>query len=525
MKKTVLFAMLMMAVNYGWAQAPAIQWQKCFGGTQEDKAYAIQQTSDGGYIVAGTVYSNDGDVIGNHSNYSDIWVVKLNATGSIQWQKSLGGTNDEGANYILQTNDGGYIVAGYATSNDGDVTGLHGSPVNGNSDYWIVKLNASGTIQWQKSLGGTYDDYASFIQQTNDGGYIVCGESTSNDGDVTINHGIFHYFDYWVVKLDAVGTIQWQKSLGGTSIDVADNIKQTNDGGYIVCGESTSNDGDVTGHHGATNYGDCWVVKLDANGGIQWQKSYGGTNNDDTRYIEQTTDGGYIIAGSSNSNDGDVTGHHGTTNFTDFWVVKIDASGAIQWQKSFGGTNNDMTYFIQQTADGGYIVGGSSNSNDGDVTANHGSSDYWIVKLDATGSIQWQKSIGGSGADFLSSIHLTLDGGYIVSGWTSSNNGDITGNHGNFDFNVVKLAGTNGIEEHPTATLSIAPNPVKDVLHITTPQATQAVEVVDVYGRIIQHSKSNIQNSIDCSSWPSGLYLVRCTMQDGSVVTGKVVKE
>jgi hypothetical protein len=194
---------------------------------------------------------------------------------------------------------------------------------------------------------------------------VVAGYSLSNNGDVTENHG--NYDDYWVVKLNGSGEIQWQKCLGGSSDDRAQSIRQTADGGYVVAGYSLSNDGDVTGHYGGRDY---WVVKLSGGGEIQWQKSLGGSGYDEAYSIQQTTDGGYVVAGVSNSNDGDVTGHYGGR---DYWVVKLSVSGEIQWQKSLGGSRDDYAYSIQQTMDGGYILAGGSRSTNGDVTGSHGS--------------------------------------------------------------------------------------------------------------------------------------------------------
>ena len=182
----------------------------------------------------------------------------------IAWQKSFGGTDTDIPNCIKQTTDGGYIVAGFSVSNDGDVVGKHGF-----EDYWIVKMGANGDFQWQKSLGGSGDDEARSIEQTSDGGYIIAGTSTSNDGDVTGNHG---YYDYWIVKLSSIGAIQWQKSLGGSGDDEASSIEQTPDGGYIVEGGAETADGDVAGNHAG---GGCWIVKLNNIGTIQWQKIIG----------------------------------------------------------------------------------------------------------------------------------------------------------------------------------------------------------------------------------------------------------
>jgi len=293
-----------------------------------------------------------------------------------------------------------------------------------------VKLDETGNIQWQKYLGGSDGDGAFSIQQTSDGGYIVAGVAYSNDGDVSGNHGDS---DYWIVKLDETGNIQWQKCLGGSREDVAKSIQQTSDGGYIVAGITPSNDGDVSGNHGSADY---WIVKLDETGKIQWQKCLGGSDGDGAFSIQQTSDGGYIVAGVAYSNDGDVSGNHGDS---DYWIVKLDETGKIQWQKCLGGSSYDEAYSIQQTSDGGYIVAGYTYSNDGDVSGNHGDFDYWIVKLDETGNIQWQKCFGGSSYDYAQSIQQTSDGGYIVAGWTESNDGDVSGNHGNSDYWIVKL--------------------------------------------------------------------------------------
>ena len=179
--------------------------------------------------------------------------------------------------------------------------------------------------------------------------------------------------------------IQWQKCLGGTGYEEAHSIQQSTDGGYIVEGYSKSNDGDVSGHHGPLVRRDYWVVKTDQSGTIEWQKSLGGSDSDEANSIQQTTDGGYIVAGFSSSTDGDITGTHGGM---DYWLVKLDSVGNLQWQKSFGGTGDDRAYFIQQSSDGGYVVAGYSGSNDGDATGNHGGMDYWLVKLDSMGILR-----------------------------------------------------------------------------------------------------------------------------------------
>ena len=412
-----------------------LEWQKCLGGSGDDVANCINQTADGGYIIAGYTNSNDRDVRGNHGSY-DAWVVKINSTGSIQWQKCLDGDDSDKANSVQQTTDGGYIVAGETGSNDVNVSGNHGL-----LDAWVIKLNSTGATQWQNCLGGSSFDSANSIQQTSDGGYIVAGGTESNDGDVSGNHGSY---DAWVVKLDSTGALQWQKCLGGSGRDIFTSIQQATDGGYVAAGYTESNNGNVSGNHGGGVYDDFWVVKLNSGGAMQWQKCLGGSADDFARSIEQTSDGGYIVAGETYSNNGNVTGNHGL--YDDAWVVKLDSGGNMQWQKCLGGSSYDAANSIQQTTDGGYVVAGSSMSNDGNVTGNHGNNDFWIVKLSNTGSLLWQKCLGGSGDDEANSIHQAIDGGYIVAGYTDSNDGNVSGNHGSgigpvfsSDFWVVKL--------------------------------------------------------------------------------------
>ncbi|HXH18330.1 MAG TPA: S8 family serine peptidase, partial [Chitinophagales bacterium] len=403
---------------------PRIDWQKSLGGTVAEEATAIRQTSDGGYIAAGYTSSNNGNVTGNHG-LMDYWVVRLDAAGNILWQKALGGTSDDKATSVQQTSDGGFVVAGYAISNNGNVSGNHGG-----RDVWIVKLDAGGNIQWQKALGGSSTDEANAIQQTTDGGYIMAGWTFSTNGDVTGNHGMH---DFWVVKLNATGSIVWQKCLGGSSIDIAYSVRETSDGNYIVAGSSYSTNGDVTLNRGTSDY---WVVKLNAGGSIMWQKSFGGSAADQANSVQPTSDGGYIVAGYSASYNGDVTGSHGSR---DYWVVKLNASGALQWQKALGGTQSDEATSVIQTSDGGYAVTGYASSNNGNVSSNHGGQDFWTVKLDASGNIQWQRTHGGSANEKAYAVAHTGDGGFVLAGSSDSNNGDVSGNQGGADFWIVKL--------------------------------------------------------------------------------------
>jgi hypothetical protein len=405
-------------------QAPGIQWQNALGGTSFDQVKSVIYTADGGFAAAGITTSSNGDVTTNYG-YGDVWVVKLNSSGSLQWQKSYGGSADEGAQSIRQTADGGFIVAGASTSADGDVTENKGL-----NDIWILKLDASGNLQWQKSYGGSSVEIAYDIQQTTDLGYIVAGYTISNNGDVSGNHG---FEDMWILKLDAAGNLDWQKTFGGTMDERAFSIQQTNDGGYIAAGYTKSTNGDITNYYG--NY-DWWIVKMHSDGSLQWQKSFGGSQNDQCYSIIPATDGGYIAAGKTASNNGDVTINKGAH---DLWVVKMDETGNLQWQKTYGGSGVDQAYEIKAVSSGGYVIAGSSYSLNGDVTGNHGGYDFWVIRIDNAGNLLWQKSLGGSSVEEAYSIAQAGNSGYIVAGGTLSVNGDVTGNHGDFDFWLVKL--------------------------------------------------------------------------------------
>lgn len=498
MKKSIIILVsFLINTSYITAQTPTLQWQKTLGGTLEDMASTIIQTSDGGYLTVGYSYSSDGNVTLNHG-VQDYWVVKLNATGTIEWQKSLGGSDEDTPTSVVQTTDGGYVVAGFTASTDGDVTGNHGE-----YDYWVVKLNSTGTILWQKTYGGTNNDMAYSIAPTSDSGFIVAGLTTSYDGDINDNNG---GGDVWIVKINSSGVLQWQKTLGGTSSDQAKSISQTADGGYVMAGKTYSNDLDVSGNHGDYDF---WVVKLDSAGTIQWQKALGGTNEDEAISIIKTTDGGYAVAGIiySNASNGNITGQHGEH---DFWVVKLNSLGTIQWQRPLGGSNSDRGYSIVQTNDGGFVVAGSCQSYNGDVvTGNNDNGGVWLVKLNAAGVVQWQKPFGGSEYEEAFSLIKTTDGGFAVAGFTYSNDGDVSGNHGDSDFWILKLSGENlGTTDFQRNAIIVYPNPVTDVLQIQgVTEPITAIKIIDLTGKtVLEQTTSN--HFFDVELLPQGIYLL-----------------
>ncbi|MFL5753403.1 MAG: T9SS type A sorting domain-containing protein [Bacteroidia bacterium] len=507
--RTLLFStFIFLCVVSLYAQAPSIQWQKCLGGSAEDYCYAIKQTSDGGYVAGGRTSSGNGDVSGIHSSMgpaADVWLTKVNSAGTLQWQKCLGGSGDEEGYALEQTSDGGFILAGLAGCNDGDLSGYLGA-----GDFWVVKLDALGSIQWQKCLGGSGYDIAYAAHQNNDGTYIVAGSSASTGGDVSANHGSD---DFWVVKLDALGNLVWQKSLGGSGSDVAACLQQTSDGAYVIAGHTFSNDGDVSGYLGQGNF---WVVKLDTAGTLLWQKCLGGSAYTEQAFcIEATSDGGVAVAGRSGSTDGDLTFNYG---MADYWIVKLTSGGNLQWQRSFGGTQDDIAWGIEQCSDGGYAVVGYTESSDGNVSANSGFSDLWLIKLDGNGNLQWEKSYGGStGYDAGTSIVQTADGGFIVGGYTSSADGDVSGLHGSSDFWLLKLnpetSGINGLRTEQE--MKIFPNPSSGRFKITDGATRDVkIKVRNIFGQTISNIQLNEQDEIDLSAQPKGIYFVE--MQCGN---------
>ena len=421
---SIILFTLLISNNQLLAQ-PNLEWEKNYGGTESDRARIIKQTTDGGYIVVGASGSNDGDVSSNYGN-RDCWVFKLDETGNIEWEKNYGGTKWDYARDVQQTTDGGYIVAGSSLSSDGDVGANYGE-----SDFWVFKLDVSGNIEWEKNYGGSLTDQASAILQTADGGYLVAGESDSDDGEVGNNYGSDDCWvlklnltgniewantyggtgqefvesllltadggyligtssesanndvggnngeeDFWIFKLDTSGNIEWEQNYGGYCDQSLSSMIVANDGGFIATGDFCSyNTLDSTLTNGSY---DIWVLKISEIGSIEWEQNYGGTESDRHSYIQNTNDNGFIVGCSSRSNNIDVGSNFGES---DFWVFKLDGSGNMEWEENYGGSQWDFVSSIEQTSDDGFIIAGSSKSSDGTVSDNYGDFDCWIVKL------------------------------------------------------------------------------------------------------------------------------------------------
>ena len=425
---TILFAILISGSIF----SQNIVWENSVGGSKSDGASSISGTFDGGYIVAGYSYSEDGDIHGHHGSFSfaDALIVRYTADGDTLWTKSLGGSLDDVPDKILQTPDSGFIFVAFSKSSDGDVTGHHGS--GGTWDIWVVKLDPSGNITWENSFGGTNHEYGLGIDIVGNNGYIVAGSARSTDGDVWGNLG---GADFWVLRLDLNGDTIWTRSYGGTGYEYAEDIKTTNDGGFIVVGESASNDIHLSSNNGIDDY---WILKLDSVGAIQWQKSYGGSAWEWPYAVEQTIDGGYVVGGFTRSSDLDVHGSHG---FEDYWILKLDNLGDTLWTKALGGSGADKGLDRFEYCDGSITITGWSKSNDGDISDHNGSADstdIWNVNLDSDGNINWSESIGGTNNDEGTALYLTTDGYYVTAGFSRSSDGNATVNKGGYDQWVVK---------------------------------------------------------------------------------------
>ena len=469
-KEVILFALLFAMLAFAIVECasgttpPAEEWNRTFGGPAEDCAYSVQQTADGGYILVGETNSYG-------AGLGDFWLLKTNSNGNKEWEKTFGGSKFDVARSVQQTADGGYILAGY--------TGSYGAGVQ---DFWLVKTDLSGNEEWNNTFGGPDDDRAYSVQQTADGRYILAGYTRSYGAGLS---------DFWLVKTDLSGNEEWNNTFGGPWGDpwseTADSVQQTTDGGYILAGDTMS--------YGAGAQ-DFWLVKTDLSGNEEWNNTFGGPYSDFAHSVQQTTDGGYVLAG--------------TIGISDFWLVKTDSNGNKEWDKTFGGPCGEpwgeTAYSVQQTTDGGYILAGYTAC---------GHCDVLLVKTDSNGNMEWNKTFGGPETDWAHSVQQTSDGGYILAGYTRSYGA------GGSDFWLIKVKGEPEENQPPTANFTCSPkNPiVNQIITFNASNSTDPDGTVVKYewvfgdgdtatGKIVTHSYSS-----------EGSYVVSLTITDDDGAT------
>jgi len=409
MRKSVIIKLLLclilisfLAIDYasGENKGNAITWDKTFGGSSDDMGFSIIQTENGGYAIAGYTTlprrekkddwrSKLGYIILEKSYKQDFWIIKLDKNGNMEWDEAFGEERTDVARSIIQTKDGGYAVVGSIWTK-----------YVRKRDFWLIKLGENGNKEWEKTFDKNEHDIAYSIIQTKDGGYAIAGGTGKRFwGEVNC----------WVIKLDAKGNMEWDNDFGGIGWDEIYSIIQTKGGDFIATGSAWSK---------GAGRGNVYVAKLNKRGNLIWDKTFGGSDYDESRSIIQTDDGDYTVAGFTVSED---------TGDRNVWVIKLDKNGNKVWDRTFGGTSEDWANSIIQTKDRGYMVAGWTSS------MGAGKTDVWIIKLNKRGDLVWDRTFGGSEDDEAHSIIQTEDGGYAVAGWTESKGA------GNSDVWVIKL--------------------------------------------------------------------------------------
>lgn len=490
--------------------AQDILWEKSYGGIQSEYLFDAQPTADYGFILAGSSLSGKtGNKQQENIKNLDYWVWKMDEKGDLDWQKSFGGTGADFLQSIQGTLDGGFILAGTSTS----MKSADKKEDNyGKEDFWIIKLNAKGDEEWQKTIGGTGRDVLTAIRQTKDGGYIIGGSSESimSGLKTEANYGSL---DYWIIKIDGVGNIEWQKTYGGQYMDQLESILPTKDEGYIIGGWSNSF---ISGNKTEDSFGegDFWVLKLDRNGELEWERVYGGENDDHLYVIIESNDGGYLIGGDSRSNTSgnkDISNGRGT----DFWLINITETGEINWQQTYDFGESDMLSSIIENEDGTFLVGGNAKTeNTGlKVSDKKGIDDFIALKLTSDGEEIWRQTVGSAGEDILKKLVETREGGYILAGTTNGKvSRDRNTRQGRRDFWVVKLKDedkTDDVERY--FGLEAFPNPTETFTNIIVNHDFEngSASLYDISGKLIQFFEINSRTiPIDLNGLPVGVYIV-----------------
>ncbi|MBK9177615.1 MAG: T9SS type A sorting domain-containing protein [Flavobacteriales bacterium] len=445
----LLASLFVMCTGHFSAQSPPIGWQALIGGSGGQGEWLVP-LPDGSLIGLGTVETSQPGITGYHPGGkipTDMWVFKLSPDGELLWEQAIGGSEMEQAYQMIPTSDGGVVIAGQTRSSDGDVTGHHG-----NVDIWLVKFSGGGQLLWERALGGSEEEFFYLFPQnyemgvhlleTQDQGIALLAHTSSADGDVVGAHSP-PGTDIWLVKLDSDGGLLWQRCLGGSSDDRANAMVETASGALVLAGSVGSADGDVTGHHGQW---DIWVACLSAGGELLWQRALGGSLDEQAYDLTTTADGGLVLCGSTTSTDGDVDDAINTGNIWDAWVVKLTADGSIDWKRCLGGTQGDYATHIHSRPDGSNLVLLISTSTDIDMAGAPPGIRAWVMSLDATGEIEWATGYGNGAED--SPVHpvFRADGGCVMMFPIAAAGDDLPPEFGTGAVWLVSMDGAGNVE-------------------------------------------------------------------------------
>jgi len=513
--KLFLLCFIIIAVcSYSYSQMVNIVWEKCYGGSMMEASHGSCEVFDKGIVIAADSESNDFDVHINRGSI-DFYIVKIKSNGDTLWTRTFGGSNLDLGGNVAETDDSCIVFTGVTYSSDLDIINNYG-----NGDIFAIKLDANGNTLWKKTYGGSEIDNAYSIIPTFNGGCALFGYTGSSDFYINQIYGLN---DCVLINLDQNGDTLWVKTYGGTLTEIGHNIINTSDNGFAVIGASGSSNYDVGNNYGSY---DMWLVKLDSLGNIEWEKNYGGSDGDEGLSIYQTNNGGYIMAGSTYSNDYDVHGNHGDS---DYLIIRTNSTGDTLWTNTIGGSGSDRPRAIIQTSDNNFVVGGYTNSVDGDISNWYNSYDFWIVKLDDTGQILWDVCMGGNYSDHCTNIFETSDNYLFASGSTHSTSEEIGYQHGNGDVWGVKfdfIVNTDKEIKHNSSNILIYPNPTTGKIRVQA-EGVERIEVLTLQGQKVksQISKVKSQNTkIDLSQQAKGIYIIKVTSKKG-VAVEKIVLE
>lgn len=537
--KKILFTCFTLIISISILSAQKARvtqvWDKTLGGSGEEIPRRALATPDGGFLITGRSSSpaNGDKTEASKGGTFDYWIVKTDRNGNKLWDKTYGGSGDDVAQCILATADGHYLVGGYSTSGIG---GDKSQANRGDWDFWLLKIDANGNKIWDKTFGGSGKDNINAIVAMTDGGYLLGGpSSSSNSGERSVSSR--GGWDYWTIKIDSLGNKVWDHAYGGSGRDDLMEMHATADGGAILAGWSeSSNDGDKT----KPSYGqsDEWIIKINSSGEIIWQNAFGGNANDYPTTVVLADNGDYLISGYSSSIR---SGNKSENSYgdADYWAIRVSPLGEKVWDKTFGGSGNDqMESVCLSSVKGNILLAGSSSSpiSGNKLLPNRGGSDYWLIEIDSLGNKVWDQVYGGTGNDRLYSIvPSATENNFLLVGQSDSPIGGekSEASRGMNDFWVVNVSvEPNGITKttHPDAPISLYPNPATNrlSLHLTASSSEPiTIQLCDLTGKYLRTLYTGILaesgTEVDLRDLSAGVYFLQLQTDSGQVTTQKLI--